>query len=100
MKFSMRPLLRRSESRLRTEAADCGGERLAQALAASRRRFVALDGGGVRGSPHDAPGRQEALWAACVAERPDIVSDIAIFIQEARLRVTESPCAKARPDDA
>lgn len=97
MKFPMRPLLRRFESRLRIQAADRGGERLARALAASRLRFAALDNAGA----HDAQGaKQGALWAACVAERPDIVSDIAIFIQEARLRVTDSPCAKARPDDA
>ena len=97
MKFPMRPLLRRSQSRLRTEATDRGGERLARALATSRLRFAALDNAGA----HDAHGaKQGALWAACLVERPDIMSDIAAFIQDARLRVTDSPRAKARSDDA
>jgi hypothetical protein len=89
--------LRRFEFRLRTQASDRGGERLARALAASRRRFAALDNAGA----HDAQGaKQRALWAACLVERPDIISDIATFLQEARLRVTDSPRAKARSDDA
>jgi hypothetical protein len=61
-------------------------------------------------SAHDsksASDKQEQLWAACVAERPEIILEIAAFIQDARSRIVDpmvkspplSPPAGAKSDD-
>jgi len=49
----------------------------------------------------DAPaGRsQEELWAACLAERPELIADIVNFIAEARTRVVESPPVAPSDDE-
>jgi len=39
-----------------------------------------------------AAGRsQEELWAACLADQPELIADIVNFIAEARTRIVESP---------
>ncbi len=39
-----------------------------------------------------AAGRnQEQLWAACIAEQPEIISDIVHVVEAARTRLVESP---------
>ena len=50
----------------------------------ARRRFAALS---------DAPsaGKQEALWAKLVAERPDMLGDIVTFVRGARRQIAEPP---------
>jgi hypothetical protein len=41
----------------------------------------------------DAPaGRsQEELWAACLADQPELITDIVNFIAQAHTRIVESP---------
>jgi hypothetical protein len=60
-----------------------------------RRRFTALG---------DAPaaGRQEALWAQLVAERPDVLGDVVTFVQGATRQFAEPPAPPRRTvaDDA
>jgi hypothetical protein len=47
----------------------------------------------------DAPaGRsQEELWSACIADEPELLTDIVNFIASARARIIESPSVV--PDD-
>jgi hypothetical protein len=42
-------------------------------------------------SAEDFARSQDLLWAACLAGQPNILSDIASFIRDARMRVMESP---------
>lgn len=101
MKVRMRQDLQRSAAPLGSQATDRAVERRAAEPAVCRRRFAALDDTGAGGN---RDSRQEALWAKCMAERPDIISEIATFIQEARLRIAEpsplAPRAGAHSDDA
>jgi hypothetical protein len=52
----------------------------------------------------DAPsaGRQEALWATLVAERPDMLCDIVTFVRGARRQIAQPPALARRTvsDDA
>jgi hypothetical protein len=48
-------------------------------------------------------GKQEALWAKLMGERPDVLSNIVTFIQGTRCRIVEPPRPSrrnaARSDD-
>jgi len=94
MKFRMSRQLQKSEARIASQA-DRGVDR--QAPEPARRRFATLSG-----AASDA--KQEALWAKLIAERPDTLSEIAMFIQGARRRIAGPPTpsrrAGARSDDA
>jgi len=87
-----RPLLG-SEARIGRQA-DRGIERHAREPA--RRRFAALSDAG-------PDGRQQALWAKLMGERPDMLSNIVTFIQRTRRRIVEPPTPSrrsgARSDD-
>jgi hypothetical protein len=41
--------------------------------------------------PADADREQDALWAACLAEQPALLSDIADLLRETRGELIESP---------
>jgi hypothetical protein len=41
--------------------------------------------------PADADSEQDALWAACLAEQPALLSDIANLVLETRGELIESP---------
>jgi hypothetical protein len=87
--FRMRQPFQGSLARIASHA-DRG---VAQATQPMRRRFAALSDAG-------PAGRQEALWAKLLAERPDALSDIMTFVRGARHGIADPPLrAGARPDD-
>jgi hypothetical protein len=100
MKFRMSRQLQKSEARIASQA-DRGVDR--QAAEPARRRFATLSGAASAASAA-SDAKQEALWAKLIAERPDTLSEIAMFIQGARRRIAGPPTpsrrAGARSDDA